>query len=63
MWADSLKDDDALLVSGLIVDGGLGPMMLVVPESDFKRLAIKSTNEGRPVFAMGFGRASCRERV
>ena len=55
VWADSLKDDQALLVSGLIVDGGLGPMMLVVPEGDFKRLAIKSTNEGRPIYAMGFG--------
>jgi len=55
VWADSLKDDRALLVSGLIVDGGLGPTMLVVPEGDFKRLAIKSTNEGRPIYAMGFG--------
>jgi hypothetical protein len=55
VWADSLKDDRALLVSGLIVDGGLGPMMLVVPEGDFKRLAIRSTNQGRPIYAMGFG--------
>jgi hypothetical protein len=55
VWADSLKDDRALLVGGLITDGGLGPMMLVVPEGDFKRLAIKSTNEGRPIYAMGFG--------
>jgi hypothetical protein len=55
VWADSLKDDDALLVSGLIIDGGLGPVMLVVPEGEFKRLAIRSTNEGRPVYAMGFG--------
>src|SRR5438874_4379683 len=28
VWADSLKDDDALLVSGLITEGGLGPTML-----------------------------------
>jgi hypothetical protein len=55
VWADSLKDDNALLVSGLITDGGLGPMMLVVPEGDFKRLAIKSTNNGRPIYAMEFG--------
>jgi hypothetical protein len=55
VWADSLKDDKALLVSGLITDGGLGPTMLVVPEGDFKRLAIKSTNDGRPIYAMGFG--------
>jgi hypothetical protein len=55
VWADSLKDDRALLVSGLIVDGGLGPTMLVVPEGDFKRLAITSANEGRPIYSMGFG--------
>ena len=55
VWADSLKDDNALLVSGLITDGGLGPMTLVVPERDFKSLAIKSTNDGRPIYAMGFG--------
>jgi hypothetical protein len=55
VWAESLKDDQALLVGGLIVDGGLGPTMLVVPEGDFKRLAIKSTNDGRPIYAMGFG--------
>lgn len=54
VWADSLKDDHALLVSGLIVDGGFGPMMLVVPEGDFKRLALQSTNEGRPIYAMSF---------
>jgi hypothetical protein len=55
VWADSLKDDRALLVGGLITDGGLGPMILVVSESDFKRLALQSTNDGRAVYAMGFG--------
>jgi len=55
VWADSLRDDDALLVSGLIVDGGLGPTMLVVPEGQFKRLAEQSTNNGRPIYAMSFG--------
>ena len=39
VWADSLAHDDVMIVSGLIVDGGLGPTMLVVPEGDFKRLA------------------------
>ena len=55
VWADSLKDDNALLVGGLITDGGLGPTMLVIPESDFKRLALASHHEGRPIYAAGFG--------
>jgi hypothetical protein len=55
VWADSLQDDGALLVSGLIVDGGLGPTMLVVPEGQFKELAEQSTNRGRPIYAMRFG--------
>jgi hypothetical protein len=55
VWADSLQDDGALLVSGLIVDGGLGPTMLVVSEGQFKRLAEQSTNNGRPIYAMRFG--------
>jgi hypothetical protein len=55
VWASSLNDDDALLVSGLLVEGGLGPTMLVVPERNFKRLAELSTWDGRPVYSMGFG--------
>jgi hypothetical protein len=55
VWADGLADDDALLVAGLIVDGGLGPTMLVVPEGDFKRLAELSQTGGRPFYSMGFG--------
>jgi hypothetical protein len=55
VWADSLMEDDALLVGGLITDGGLGPMMLVIPEGDFKRRAIQSHHEGRPIYAAGFG--------
>src|SRR5579864_4830759 len=55
VWADSLQDDRALLVGGLITEGGLGPTMLVVPEGDFKRLANLSSANGRPVYSMGFG--------
>ena len=55
VWAGSLSDDRALLVGGLVMDGGLGPTMLVVPEGDFKRLAELSTWDGRPVYSMGFG--------
>jgi hypothetical protein len=54
VWADSLRDDRALVVSGLVAEGGLGPTMLVVPEGDFKRLAELSTWDGRPVYSMGF---------
>jgi hypothetical protein len=51
VWADSLHDDKALLVSGLLTDGGLGPTMLVVPVGDFKRMATSSLADGRPIFS------------
>ena len=53
--AAGLMDDDALLVSGLIVEGGLGPTMLAVPVRDFKRLARKTSANGEAFYAMGFG--------
>jgi hypothetical protein len=55
VWADSIQDDNALIVSGQIIEGGLGPTMLVVPEGDFKRLAEHSHHEGRPIYAAKFG--------
>ncbi len=55
VWAHSLSDDDSLLVSGLIIEGGLGPTTLVVPERDFKSLAEYSISDGRPIYSMGFG--------
>lgn len=55
VWADSLQDDDALIVSGLITDGGLGPTMLVIPEGDFKRLGEPSHHQGRAICAARFG--------
>jgi hypothetical protein len=55
VWAVGLVDDDALLVSGLVVDGGLGPTMLVVPVRDFKRLAEKTSADGEAVYSTGFG--------
>jgi len=55
VWADSLRDDNALLVSGLITEGGLGPTLLVVPEGEFKRLAYLTSNSGKPVYAAEFG--------
>jgi len=55
VWADSLKDDNAMLVSGLIAEGGLGPTMLVIPEGDFKRLAELSHNGDRAIYSAHFG--------
>jgi hypothetical protein len=55
VWADSLGDDNALLVAGLVTDGGLGPTLLVVPEGEFKRLAYLTSNNGKPIYAAEFG--------
>ena len=55
VWADSLVNDDVMIVSGLIVDGGFGPMMLVVPAADFRRQAELSHTGGRAIYSMGFG--------
>jgi hypothetical protein len=53
VWAVGLVDDDALLVSRLVVDGGLGPIMLVVPVRDFKELAERTSANGRILGADG----------
>lgn len=55
VWAASLVDDQALIVSGLIVDGGLGPTCLVISAGDFKREASMSSDEGRPIYSVEFG--------
>ena len=55
VWADSLVDDEVLIVSTLIVDGGLGPTCLVIPVVDFKRLANRSSNDGVPIYSAEFG--------
>jgi hypothetical protein len=52
--AGSIADDSVWIVSGLIVDGGLGPTMLVVPTADFRRLAESSTDLGQPIYEMAF---------
>ena len=53
--AESLADDDLLIVASQLVDGGLGPTTLVVPARDFKRLADLSTDQDRPIYSMEFG--------
>ncbi|HKB33956.1 MAG TPA: hypothetical protein VKF16_08820, partial [Candidatus Dormibacteraeota bacterium] len=55
VWADGLVDDQMLIVSSLIVDGGLGPTCLVIPVVDFKRLANRSSNDGVPIYSAEFG--------
>jgi hypothetical protein len=55
VWADSVADDSVLIVAGQIVEGGLGPALLVVPAADFRRLAELTTVHGRPVYSMAFG--------
>jgi hypothetical protein len=55
VWAASVADDSVLIVAGQIVEGGLGPALLVVPAADFRRLAELSTVNGRPVYSMAFG--------
>jgi hypothetical protein len=55
VWADSLKDDSAMLVGGLVTEGGLGPTMLLIPEGDFKRLAEPSHDHDRAIYSARFG--------
>ncbi|HEY1456812.1 MAG TPA: hypothetical protein VGG31_09965 [Candidatus Dormibacteraeota bacterium] len=55
VWAVALLDDEALIVGGLVVEGGLGPTMLAVPVGDFKRLAESTSEHGEPVYSMSFG--------
>jgi hypothetical protein len=55
VWADSLADDNVVIVAGLLVDGGIGPMCLVVPAGEFKRHAGVSSDAGKPIYSMEFG--------
>jgi hypothetical protein len=55
VWAGSLRDDKALIVSGLITDDGLGPTLLVIPEGEFKVLAHLTSDRGRPLYSAEFG--------
>jgi hypothetical protein len=53
--AESVADDLVVVIGGEIVDGGLGPTMLVVPTLDFRRLALLTTARGVPEYSMSFG--------
>ena len=52
--AESVTDDLVVIVGGQIVDGGLGPTMLVVPTPDFRRLALLTTANGVPEYSISF---------
>src|SRR2546428_4537444 len=52
--AESVTDDHVVVIGGEIVDGGLGPRLLVVPTPDFRRLALLTTANGVPEYAMSF---------
>ena len=52
--AKSVTDDLVVIVGGEIVDGGLGPTLLVVPTRDFRRLALLTTKRGVPEYSMAF---------
>jgi hypothetical protein len=55
VWANSLRDDKAFIVGGLITGGALGPTMLVVREEEFKRLASRTHWGSQPIYSMSFG--------
>jgi hypothetical protein len=52
--AVSVADDLVVLIGGEIVDGGLGPKMLVVPTPEFRRLALLTSARGVPEYSMSF---------
>jgi hypothetical protein len=52
--AESMADDHVVVVAGEIVDGGLGPTLLVVPTPEFRRLALLTTANGAPEYSMSF---------
>jgi hypothetical protein len=52
--AESVTDDSVVIIAGEVVDGGLGPAMLVVPTPDFRRLALLTTARGAPEYSMSF---------
>ena len=52
---ETLVHDEVLVVAGLVVEGGVGPTLLVAPAADFKRLADLTSDEGKPVYSAEFG--------
>jgi hypothetical protein len=55
-----LVDDRALIIAGLLTDEGLGPMLLVVDQGTFRRLASRSVVKGEDVYSASFSMRSPR---
>ena len=55
VWPEDVAHDEVLIVAGLVVEGGLGPTLLVAPAADFKRLAYLTSDQGKPVYSAEFG--------
>ena len=53
--ADSLVHDEIVIVAGLVIEGGLGPTLLVATAADFKRLAVLTSDQGTPIYSAEFG--------
>src|SRR2546427_7791314 len=52
--AESVTDDHVVVIGGEIVDGGLGPRLLVVPAPGFRPPAPLAAANGAPEYAMSF---------
>ena len=60
--ASELVDDDALIIAGLLTDGEIGPLLLVVEERTFKDFASRSPVRGEDVYTASFSMTSSRSR-
>jgi hypothetical protein len=56
--ATEMVDDRALIIAGLLTAEGLGPMLLVVDEETFKRVAARSVVQKVEVYAAAFSMES-----
>src|SRR6267378_3678608 len=52
--AESVTDDQVVIIGDEIIEGGLAPTLLVVPTPDFRRLALLTSANGVPQYAMSF---------
>src|SRR5438270_2301245 len=58
--ASELVDDDALIIAGLLTDGEIGPLLLVVEEGPFKDFASRSPVRGEDVYSAACSMTSSR---
>jgi hypothetical protein len=53
--AESVSDDRLLIIAGEIIDGGIGPTLLVIPTAEFRRLARLTAVRGVLHYTLSFG--------